>query len=74
MALVSSCSQWALSLMRKPSYTKGGKDVTAIETDGEGLASAPTDPTFPEISLKVTFLDYLLCLGTCQFLDHGPLS
>lgn len=47
MALVSSCSQWALSLTRKPSYTKGGKDVTAIETDGEGPASAPTDPTFP---------------------------
>lgn len=73
MALVSSFFQWALSLMRKPSYTKGGKDVTAIETDSKGLASAPTDPTFPEIPLKVTFLDYLLRFATCQFLDHGPL-
>lgn len=73
MALVSSCSQWGRSLTRKPSYTKGGKDVTATETDGEGLASAPTDPTFPEVSVKVTFLDYLLQLATCQFLDHGLL-
>lgn len=66
MALVSSCSQWGRSLTRKPSYTKGGKDVTATDTDGEGLA-------FPEVSVKVTFLDHLLRLATCQFLDYGPL-
>lgn len=50
----------------KAQLHKRGKGVTATDTDGEGLA-------FPEVSVKVTFLDHLLRLATCQFLDYGPL-
>lgn len=53
----SSTGQWVPRLTRKPSYTKGGTEVTAIGTHSRGLVSAPTDPTSMETSLKVIFLD-----------------